>query len=357
MHQHDDDDVDDVFHNSPQRRAVAFIASLLMSHGDLPMSAFDSPHEWGEPRSFQRMRKNINDIWKKVTGRVLFYEVNARGEKATRGSDRRFRLNHASHLGVTADTPAYIAAASSLIKPMIEGTILGEYSAKFQNQIRKNLSAQERNRFDNIQKKFHFMYRAPIRIERNREVFNTIVQAVISQQAVQIEYNLGQKTATVRPLSIMISNECFYLVGYRWHDEDLSEQRHWRIDKIISANLLSDKTFKYPKAYTPKAFGKQSFGFLSPQHTKSIRVSLHVVDQSSAYDYLSHRRLSSHDQWIKRPDGDWSFSFDAANEDEPMRLILSMGRDVQVILPTSLREKVTKELRDTLQSYHSVQAA
>jgi predicted DNA-binding transcriptional regulator YafY len=346
------DNDDDISHGSPQRRAVAFLATLLMHRGDVPMEYFSSIADWGERQAFKRMRNNINDVWKKVTGDVLFWEVNRNGEPATRGSRRLFRLNHNAHLGATADTPAFIAAALSLLRPILEGTLLAEYASRFQSEVRASLSPQACKRFDTIQKKFHMYTRHPVRLDKSSATFNEIVYAVLNQHALDIEFRAAREK--IQPLSIMMGSEGYYLVGVNWDDPDLTKLKTWRIDALTMARAKKDETFRYPAGYSPNTKSIQYFGFLGDPQSGNIKVKLRVHKPSQAFEYLSNHRLSRNEKWFRVSETLWEYQFEAPDDVYLVRTILCLGAGAQVLEPTKLRNAVTDELSSILHQYRGM---
>lgn len=345
------EDSEELFKNSPQRRAVAFIATLLMNNRDVHVRNFSSTYDWGETQTFRRMLKNINEIWKTVTGEILFYEVNADGKEATRGFNRYFRLNHSSRIDAAATNPGYIAASLAFLKPILEHSVLWKYTEQLKRDMKEGLTPQEAKRFDIIQKKFINYLRHPLKLDRYQPVLDTAIQAVVAQCALEIKAQGGSDPIILKPLTLMIGSDGIYIVGVDWNTNDISHLLTMRLDNIIQATVCLDKVFKYPEGYSPKTKSHHFFGFVSSFNIPPVCVKILVKDRSRAHDYLLTHRMSMNERFFRASNDGWQYFFDAPNEDEALTTLLSFGSDVEVLEPLSLRDRIIREISNVSKLY------
>lgn len=339
--------------NSSQARAVALIALLFSSHDGLVIGDLRDENIFGSERSFQRLRKEINNTWKKVTGRELFDEVNGKGEKSRRGSFRRLRLRPAAKLNIDRDASAYVLAGATILQTIMGDTLVAKYWKKLGVSLTDQLSSSEKNTYKAATKKLYLLPRTPVKMASHQTVFAKIQQAVFGQYLIRIDYESGKKTAVVKPLSILIWNELFYLVGRKRVDGKEEPEKNWRIDRIDKVVAVPNSNFDYPKVYNPAFLRKRIFGFKQQSGQPPVRVTLLVENNTAAFEYLSSRQFSAGDFWMSVGGGRHRFKFDAANMDEVMTLLLGLGAAVVVESPQQLRLQIQQEAAKIVTAYEA----
>ena len=337
--------------HTSQARAVALLAMLFSSHDGLVIGDLRDEKIFGSERSFQRLRKEINNTWKQVTGRELFDEVNGEGEKSRRGSFRRLRLRPGATLNADRDASAYLLAGATILQTIMGDTLVSKYWRSLGVSLTDQLSVSEKNIYKAATKKLYMLPRAPVKIADHQAVFDKIQRAVFGQYLIRIDYDSGKKSAVVKPLSILIWNEIFYLVGRKRVDGKEEPEKNWRIDRIDKVVAVPNSNFDYPKVYNPAYLRKRVFGFKQQSGQPPVRVTLLVENNTAAFEYLSSRQFSAGDFWMSVGDDRHRFKFDAANLDEVKTMLLGLGAAVVVESPHQLRQQIQDEAAKIVAAY------
>ena len=77
---------------NPQERLVHFLADLLNATRPIDFSRYQDAEEWGDERTFRRMRAMVNQVWEMRNQTPLFEIVDADGRPKQRGDGRFVKL-------------------------------------------------------------------------------------------------------------------------------------------------------------------------------------------------------------------------------------------------------------------------
>ncbi|MBM4152301.1 MAG: WYL domain-containing transcriptional regulator [Kiritimatiellaceae bacterium] len=179
----------------------------------------------------------------------------------------------------------------------------------------------------------------------DESVWSTLLQAARSRQTAQIEYSSrkSKETAlrTVDPYHIINMQGDWYLFGYDHRHRKICQ---FQLHRIQKAELL-DTVFDISPDFDLKTIVNSSFGsFGSADDLQTIRLCI----TGDMAELLEDRNFHPQQNVKKRPDGfEISFPVSAAGN-RPfyhiIQWILSMGRDVEIIEPSQLKQLVREEI-------------
>jgi proteasome accessory factor B len=181
--------------------------------------------------------------------------------------------------------------------------------------------------------------------ETNPEIEERLQAAIRSKLKVRIVYHsFGSDEDTVRiihPYELMINDGALNVVGFC---ELRNGIRDFRVSRIKSISVLED-TFEVPEEY-----------YLNRNRNKFIHLSGNVSEQIMiSFDrptskYIKEYEAELADEIIDNEDG-ITFLRNTAVTEELIRWILQFGSGAKVLKPSHLKERIKKELLNTLEKY------
>src|SRR5690606_28349108 len=137
----------------PQVRILKLLALLLEARFPIPLSAFSDEEEWGDERTFRRLRSTLNQAWEEFRGIPLFVLVDSGGREKARGEDRYIKLND-THLQTSRPERMAVMPALLQLLGIIKGTVISQSYTHMYKDFRGGLDAKQRKYFDRTEKKF-----------------------------------------------------------------------------------------------------------------------------------------------------------------------------------------------------------
>lgn len=169
-------------------------------------------------------------------------------------------------------------------------------------------------------------------------VLPTLRRAILGMQLVVVRYAArGAQEAGTRIL-------CPYGIlhgGRGWlvaHVEELPEMRLWRLDRIVSADLL-DRGFRRREDFDLAAYAAQSFGVFQEEPIDVVlRFDPDAAEDAAGWLFHPSQRIE------REPDGALIVRFSAGGVQEMCWHLFTWGTAVRIIAPDSLREKMVDML-------------
>ncbi len=165
-------------------------------------------------------------------------------------------------------------------------------------------------------------------------VLPTLRRAILGMQPVVVRYagpHAGEPTIRVLcPYGILYGGSG-WLVG---HVDDLPEMRLWRLDRIVSADLL-DRGFQRREDFSLAAYAAQSFGVFQEEPIDVVlRLSPEVADEGEAW--LFHPSQSI----VRETDGGLTVRFRAGGALEMCWHLFTWGSGITIVEPPELRTQL-----------------
>ena len=182
-----------------------------------------------------------------------------------------------------------------------------------------------------------------------------IQRAIHSQQAVSFQYTdvVGFDVAkrkfplrrdgeryVVNPIDLHWNHEQYYLIGI---DEAIGEIRNYRVDRIVNSEIVEDGVRRRKHAL-PDDYFQKSFNMYNGSD-EAIVLAVEERVLPVIFDKLGE------DVSITADEGRFLIRFDAAVSDGFVYWLLSLGTQVEVLEPTSLRDHVKETIERMASRY------
>lgn len=333
--------------NTPSRKPTYGAANRLAR---IVYGVLTRPHGW----SFDAIVEDLG-----ISERTLYRYLHAlkeladyRGRPLFQGVryDSRRVLRLAQDVPVPDSVGAYDVAflyfALSVFQ-FLDGTVIREGVDGLWKRFAKGLTERDRARLAEFPKKF---YAVPFAVKDYRgsdDVLDTVVQALVYQHRLRIDYQglQGPKTHEFEPYTLAMYRGGLYLIGR-------SDRTHnvltLAVERIREAVKL-DATFDYPRTYSPQKYTEGAFGMVI-QPEKETQVEL-LLTSPETVRYVESRRLHPTQTLRRRRDGTAVLAMTVQATDELKNWILSYGPYIKVLKPKSLRATVRDSLSAALKLY------
>ena len=148
---------------------------------------------------------------------------------------------------------------------------------------------------------------------------------------------------TVQPYGLVYFHNALYLVA---RDPKVKELRTFKIDRVDEAEL-QDKDFERPLDFDLSKIYEHSFGIFHSD--KKIKVRLKFAPEAA--NAVLERKWHTSQQVEKQKDGSAIATYTLGDTTELKSWVLSFGRYVEVLAPSSLRDEIRTELQATSGMY------
>jgi Predicted transcriptional regulator len=145
---------------------------------------------------------------------------------------------------------------------------------------------------------------------------------------------------TVSPWALVWSDENYYLAG----GDELGVLRHFRVDKLLQIQSTGERRLSPPAGFDPAAYGHRVFGMFGGAE-ETVRLSLPESLLSVTVDRFGRDLLFS------REDGRVVVTVRVEVSPPFLAWVFSLGPEVKVLEPASLREHLREQLAATLENY------
>ena len=259
----------------------------------------------------------------------------------------RWSLNEGKTIDLTQYqwTSLYFATA---LMGSLRGTVLQDGALDLLRALEKQIPRSRRHCLRNFSKKFHSTAFGQKQYESSDDQVDALLRALLWQRKAEIVYTSSRGTHTypVLPYTMLMHREALYLVAYSERHEEI---RVFKVDKIADVTLSRDKTFEYPKDFSPTDYLGASFGIFCPDSEQTYEVE--VEFDEDLYDYVAHRKWMPDQRTSRVKDGRFRMTVTVSDLFEIAHWIMGIGSDAQAIKPKELRELIVDEARKTLSIY------
>ena len=331
----------------PQIRIINFIVDLLGSTRPIEYSRFSDEEEWGNERTFRRMRALINDAWEIKARQPLFSIVDEDGVPAERGDGRFIKLVDKSIQTSRAERMAVMPAFMQMLQTL-KGTIFADEFKPLYAGWYAELPRPARKHFDRTEKKFYCFNKGSKRYdtEGRAEVLEEVYDALLKEQYLSVTRQRGDdiQNDTLMPLSLVMFNTGLYLLC-RYRDSDSPKVYTIAIEHFTSAKSLRGKGFIFPNDFAPENHFDGSFGFIRGDDACHYTVTLEYSKKSWVRTYLRDRRWTGSEEYSEPAPEMERFSMDVSDLREVLPWVLPFASDAKIISPPELIQEVRGRAR------------
>ena len=167
--------------------------------------------------------------------------------------------------------------------------------------------------------------------------FRTIYSAILSRKKLSFsysDYNGKCSSRTVEPISLVFKAYSWYLYSYCLERNDY---RIFRLSRIKKISVLKD-------TFTGKKKKYQSDYSIKPDTDITIRIKNSFETLIS--EFFPKNRIEKSVDFS-------TVTFKAQNEEWLYKILLGMGRDIEIVSPESVRESFIKYLKEISSKYSS----
>lgn len=335
-----------------QERMLKLLVMLVSSRAPIPLDTFKDENSWGDERTFQRTRAEVNQLWERLRGCPLFQIVDAEGRPARRGK-RFLKLVDAD-----VDRDISLATKRSLVSMiagweflrLIQGTILGDEFKQVEKKLNNGLSSKDRRWIAAAEKKFHYVGKGIKDYSVKSDLLDEIYDALLKEHLLEVSVDKdGElKTYIFKPLSLVMFNNGLYLVVQFENQPEEAKPYIWRVERFVTAKCLK-KSFKYPAQFNPEDLFTGAFGLISGEDP--IPVSIVFENEPGLHTYLLDRGWTPDTRFEHLVDGRLRMSFSTTDLTEVIPFVLGFGASAEVLEPRDLRDEVAEHHKLAAEKY------
>ena len=273
-------------------RMIRLINLISDSRAPLELNRFSrNTEEWGDARTFRRLRDELNGFWQNYAGEPLFVYLDENHQITSDPNSRKFmKLNQnqvkTRHLAGFASIMAFRRFVKSLGRTIIES----EYDLHFKSWL-QSLSRTDKAGLETMGKKFYFVQKGMSSYGDQPGILDDLYDALIRQKFVDLEFTSEGRDFKfrIKPLSLLMFNTGLYLAYEAVERENSAGVRFYKVkvDHVTSV-VVTKETFPYPEDYDPGDLFSGEFGFISGDFDP-VKVVLDIPAGSWAVNYLRGR--------------------------------------------------------------------
>lgn len=231
---------------------------------------------------------------------------------------------------------------------LFKGTVLNEPVNQAQQQLRKAFFNRPVSEIERLSQRFHIINDTLAHPENFGDKFGKLTQAVIESCRLRIEYTkISGETSTrvIEPLGMICKRNVWYLVA---REPQNGEYRTFRVDQISDVCIRTGDKFKYPEDFSLHEYYGESWGVFRNDEVQKVRLkfSPDVARRVTNLRYHESQRVEA-----EEPDGSVILSFTVCGLIELTTWVLQWGKEVEVLEPENLRERVLAMAREVIEIY------
>ena len=181
------------------------------------------------------------------------------------------------------------------------------------------------------------------------EHLNSIIYAIKNKKVLQFEYQKywhnNPEIRNVIPLALKENKHRWYLVAT---DEKTQIIKSFGLDRMNEVNPTSIK-FEYPININIEEKFKNCFGIISDDHYKAVEIKLSFTPFQAKY--IKSLPLHHSQQIISDNEEECVIKLFLKPTEDIIMEILSLGANVKVLEPASLKNEITNRLKNVLAQY------
>lgn len=293
------------------------------------------------PKTIQRYVKCLNEV---AAWSSLLDEVTIEGRRG----ERRVVLK-SNEDKLDAQTFQYVALYA------IARQIASLKETHLNNNAEHLLSRLEQEVADGlpqrVAKAFHYQAFGPKNYASQDEVMDDVLAAIVYNQTLRLQYlkhdSRGPDEYMFEPWTLVMYRDGLYIHGLRRRD---GQKRTLAIERIQSVQRLRDERFERPADFNPKTHFGRLFGLFDSDEDS---VEIVLAFDPTAAEWARERNWPGEVQWDEHEDGRPLLRLRQIPHREVVNWLIGWTHKVEVIAPTSLRQRVIDIFRKTLAQYEA----
>ena len=158
------------------------------------------------------------------------------------------------------------------------------------------------------------------------------------------ETNSVKKTRTVNPLALKEARNRWYLIG---QDQKDNKVKSFGLDRISNVEI-SNKKFQHPEEFNPDEKFEHAFGIIT-DGTLPVKIKLWFSNAQA--DYIKSLPLHHSQKVVAENETECIIELYLSPTYDFVMELLSIGKEVKVIEPESLKKELIERLEATLKHY------
>jgi predicted DNA-binding transcriptional regulator YafY len=195
----------------------------------------------------------------------------------------------------------------------------------------------------NLQRKIYDVNEGAMRFSaRDGQNLQALLDALLRDHQVAVRHDrvaAGKQEFRVDPYTLLLHKKGPYLVGKSHYEGHKGEVRSFAFDGIRALRWCKGERFAYPSTYTPARHVRGAFGIV-----RGEPVIIRLRFRAEVLRAVKRRRWHATQKIGPVRDGAFDFAMRCAPTFEVTNWVLSWGRNVEVLEPSSLREGLREEI-------------
>ena len=158
------------------------------------------------------------------------------------------------------------------------------------------------------------------------------------------ETNSFKKTRTVNPLALKEARNRWYLVG---QDQNDNRVKSFSLDRISNVEI-SNKKFQHPKGFNPDEKFEHAFGIITDV---TLPVKIKLWFSNAQADYIKSLPLHHSQKVVTENKTECIIELYLSPTYDFVMELLSIGKEVKVLEPESLKKELIERLEATVKHY------
>lgn len=196
-------------------------------------------------------------------------------------------------------------------------------------------------------------------IPSGTEYLTTIIQAMRDQVELALVYQSYKRTEPetldMQPYCVKIFKQRWYVVGKVHYTDgshtaaDERTPRVYALDRIRSAQILPNKSWKMPKDFHADEYFAGYYGVMRDEDIKPTLVRIRAIPRTA--DYLRSLPLHETQKEVERTSEYSVFEYVIAPTFDFVQELKSQGDSIEVLAPAELRQDMLQSLENGLKQY------
>ena len=228
-----------------------------------------------------------------------------------------------------------MALAKDLLGPF-SGTVIGQGVSGFWSKVEECVPPATYEHFEQYRRAFIVSGLPPKSYERQHGIIKTLQRGILEHRFLGITYGGPTKEVEVRriaPLGIILNSGSLYVVAFEQVDDDPVEFRHWKLDRIVTAEV-TDSYFTAPEEFDLNRYQERGIGVFARGNEKTYTVRL----SKRAAVWVSEDPWHIEQTVSEESNGVYILEVSAAHDLEIIPRVLALGEDAEILTPKTTRE-------------------
>ena len=245
------------------------------------------------------------------------------------------KARHGYQISFTSAELMAMALAKDLLGPF-SGTVIGQGVSGFWSKVEECVPRATYEHFEQYRRAFIVSGLPPKSYERQHGIIKTLQRGILEHRFLGITYGGPTKEVEIRriaPLGIILNSGSLYVVAFEQIDGDSVDLRHWKLDRIVSAEV-TDSYFTAPEEFDLHRYQERGIGVFARGNEKTYTVRL----SKRAAVWVSEDPWHIEQTVSEESDGIYLLEVSAAHDLEIIPRVLALGEDAEILTPKTTRE-------------------